>query len=159
MQRFKNIFLVCPCDQATLERATSLARSNHAKLSAIRVERELTGTSLMTSLGSPALKLQGLLVKEYQNPIEGIHRPRTEGGRQILWRWREPPESQKQKLKSPEGDTSLWWPPRLCRPPGWMFGIRSGGLRHRQGMYGLRPESRIPARNKICANQSHCKAN
>ncbi len=134
MQRFKNIFLVCPCDQATLERATSLARSNHAKLSAIRVERELTGTSLMTSLGSPALELQGLLVKEYQTQLKEFIDPvRKEGDKSFGGgvSHRNP----KTEAQSPEGDTSLWWPPRLCRPPGWMFGIRSGGLRHRQGMY------------------------
>lgn len=54
MQRFKSILLVYPCDQATLERATSLSRANRAKLTLLRVERELTGTSLITSPGSPA---------------------------------------------------------------------------------------------------------
>ncbi|MCM2372856.1 universal stress protein [Aporhodopirellula aestuarii] len=75
MQRFKSILLVYPCDNATLERATSLARANHAKLTLLRVERELTGTSLITSPGSPALQLQDLVIKEYQSQLKDIIAP------------------------------------------------------------------------------------
>ncbi len=83
MQRFKNILLVCPCDQATLERATLLARNNHAKLTAIRVERELTGTSLITSPGSPALELQDLVIKEYQSQLKDFIAPVKKAGIQV----------------------------------------------------------------------------
>lgn len=75
MKRFKNILLVHPCDPPTLERAASLARNNHAKLTVIHVERELTGTSLITSPGSPALELQDLVVKEYQSQLKKFIAP------------------------------------------------------------------------------------
>lgn len=75
MQRFKNILLVYPCDQATLERAASLARNNQAKLTVMHVERELTGTSLITSPGSPAMELQDLVVKEYQSQLKTFVAP------------------------------------------------------------------------------------
>ncbi len=80
MQRFKNILLMYPCDQATLERATSLASNNHAKLTAMHVERELTGTSLITSPGSPAMKLQDLVVKEYQSQLKTFVAPVKKAG-------------------------------------------------------------------------------
>ncbi len=75
MQRFKNILLVYPCNESTLARAVSLARANHAKLTLLRVERELTGTNLITSPGSPALKLQDLVVKEYQSQLKEVIAP------------------------------------------------------------------------------------
>ncbi len=80
MQRFKNILLMYPCDQATLERAASLARNNHAKLTVMHVERELTGTSLITSPGSPALELQDLVVKEYQSQLKDFVAPFKKDG-------------------------------------------------------------------------------
>ncbi|NNE00476.1 MAG: universal stress protein [Pirellulaceae bacterium] len=75
MKRFKNILLVYPCDQATLDRATSLAQNNHARLKFIRVERELTGTSLITAAGSPAIELQDLVIKEYQSQLKDVVAP------------------------------------------------------------------------------------
>ncbi|GAA4447437.1 hypothetical protein [Novipirellula rosea] len=72
MKRFKNILLVYPCNDGALERATSLAKSNHAKLTLLRVERVLAETQLITSSGSPALKLQDLVIKEYQSQLKAV---------------------------------------------------------------------------------------
>ncbi|WP_442508880.1 universal stress protein [Novipirellula sp. SH528] len=72
MKRFKNILLVYPCNDRAFERAASLAKTNHAKLTLLRVERELTGTQLITSSGSPALKLQDLVIKEYQSQLKAV---------------------------------------------------------------------------------------
>ena len=83
MQRFKNILLVHPCDEATLSRAISLARNNRAKLKVIRVERELTGTRLITSPGSPALELQELVVKEYKSQMKEFIAPVKKTGVRI----------------------------------------------------------------------------
>jgi nucleotide-binding universal stress UspA family protein len=87
MQRFKNILLVHPCDQPTLDRATSLARNNSAKLTVIRVERELTGTSLITSPGSPAMELQNLVVKEYQSQLEEFVASARQQGVSAEWKF------------------------------------------------------------------------
>lgn len=83
MQRFKNILLVHPCDEATLARAVSLARNNHAKLKVIHVERELTGTRLITSPGSPALELQELIVKEFKSQMKEFIAPVRKKGIRI----------------------------------------------------------------------------
>ncbi|WP_372723374.1 hypothetical protein [Novipirellula sp.] len=53
-----------PCNDGAFERAALLAKSNHAKLTLLRVERELAETQLITSSGRPALKLQDLVIKE-----------------------------------------------------------------------------------------------
>ncbi len=86
MQRFKNILLVYPCDQATLERAASLARNNHAQLTVMHVERELTGTSLITAPGSPAMELQDLVVKEYRSQLKTFVAPVKKEGVRVAWK-------------------------------------------------------------------------
>ncbi len=86
MQRFKNILLVHPCDEETLTRAQSLARNNHATLTLMHVERELTGTSFITSPDSPALELQGLVVREYQSQLSELITPLKSEGLEVSWK-------------------------------------------------------------------------
>jgi len=80
VKRFKNILLIHPCDQATLARASTLAQSNRARLTVLKVARELGEPGPVTVPGSPALDLQDLVSKEYRSQLEEFVAPLEQEG-------------------------------------------------------------------------------
>lgn len=80
MKRFKNILLIHPCDRPTLDRAVTLTQSNRARLTVVKVAREVVGASLVTVPGGPALDMQDLVVKEYQSQLKDFVAPVKNGG-------------------------------------------------------------------------------
>jgi len=83
MKRFKNILLIHPCDQATLDRAAALAKRNRARLTVLRVARELAETGLVTVPGSPRLDVQHLVFKEYQSQLQEFAAPLKQDGLRV----------------------------------------------------------------------------
>ncbi len=82
MKRFKNILLIHPCDGATLDRAVTLAQSNRARLTVVKVAREVVGARLVTAPEGPAIDLQALVIEEYQSQLKDFVAPvKKSGGR------------------------------------------------------------------------------
>jgi len=69
MKQFKNILLLHPCDHATLDRAASLAQRNRARLTVLKIAREVLGASLVTAPGGPPLDMEEMVLEEYQSQL------------------------------------------------------------------------------------------
>ncbi len=80
MKRFKNILLVYPCDQSTLERAVALAKHNRARLAVVQVVSEMAERWRRMNRGGAPVDLQALAVKEYQSRLKEFVAPLKRDG-------------------------------------------------------------------------------
>lgn len=72
MQRFKNIVLLYECDGATLERAVALAKNNLARLTVVKVVKEMPEQWRRMNLGGAPVELQTLAIKEYESQLREL---------------------------------------------------------------------------------------
>ncbi len=80
MQRFKNIALVYPCDDSTLERVVVLAKENDAKVTLLQVlKNETLGESLL-QIGPKSVRLQDLIQHEHEAHLEEVTKSLTDRG-------------------------------------------------------------------------------
>ncbi len=72
MRRFKNISLVYPCDDSTLERVVVLARENDAKVTLVQaIKNDSLGETLL-QIGQKSVKLQDIIVQEHKENLAEI---------------------------------------------------------------------------------------
>lgn len=85
MQRFKNISVLCECDQSTLQRAADLAKENRAKLTLVYAVKELPAESEKLKVGQRWIHLRKLVRQDVEKRMkevagslksQGVH-PRT----------------------------------------------------------------------------------
>ena len=72
MHQFKNIVLVYPCDDSTLERATNFANENGASLTLVQVLKSDPVGDTLLQIGTKSVKLQELIRHEHENNLREI---------------------------------------------------------------------------------------
>ncbi|HCO24475.1 MAG TPA: hypothetical protein DIT97_16110 [Gimesia maris] len=75
MQRFKNIILLYECDRATLDRATTLAKENRARLTVVQVVKNPPEKWESVDLGGKVLNLQKLIKNELEKSLKKFVAP------------------------------------------------------------------------------------
>ena len=79
MQRFKNIVLLYECDRATLDRATTLAKENRARLTVVQVMNNPPDKWENVDLGGKVLDLRKLVMNELEKSLKKFIAPAKQG--------------------------------------------------------------------------------
>ncbi len=72
MKRFKNISLICKCDQPTLESAAKLALDNRARLTIVYPVGEVPAGTSQPGEGDPPVDIPEMVREEFQSHLEDV---------------------------------------------------------------------------------------
>lgn len=85
MQQFKNIALVYPCDDSTLQRAAELASDNGARLTLVQVLKSDSLGETLLQIGAKSVKLQEIIRHEHESNLKELCEGIASKGVQADW--------------------------------------------------------------------------